>query len=137
MNIKHTADIITTYKEKIVLIDRLKDPKGYAIPGGHLESNETLEECAQRELLEETTLQAITLKQFKTYSGVNRDPRGRYITTVFTCESKGAPYAGSDAKSIKLIALDEIDKYKSQFAFDHYSILKDYQLHMNQINKNV
>lgn len=70
---------------KLLLIMRNKPPyKGkWALPGGFLEGNETLEEAAIRELQEETGISEVVLKQFHTFSAINRDPRGRVISTAF------------------------------------------------------
>jgi 8-oxo-dGTP diphosphatase len=70
---------------QILLIRRKNQPfQGmWALPGGFMEMDESLEQTAVRELEEETGLRGIDLKQFKTFSQVNRDPRTRVVTTVF------------------------------------------------------
>ncbi len=72
-------------KLKIMLIKRGDHPyKGlWALPGGFLNMNETIEECAERELKEETGLNRFYLRQFRTYSQVDRDPRGRIISCAY------------------------------------------------------
>jgi 8-oxo-dGTP diphosphatase len=69
-----------------VLLIRRKNPpyQGmWALPGGFMEIDESLEETAERELEEETGLNGLALKQFMTFSQVDRDPRTRVVTTVF------------------------------------------------------
>lgn len=74
-------------KLKLMLIRRGVHPFSgmWALPGGFLKMNETIEQCAQRELSEETGLDNFFLEQFRTYSEVNRDPRGRIISCAYTC----------------------------------------------------
>ena len=48
-----------------------------------MEMDESLEEAARRELLEETSVRAGELLRFDTYDKPGRDPRGRTITQVF------------------------------------------------------
>ncbi|MFI3803475.1 aminoglycoside 6'-N-acetyltransferase [Vagococcus fluvialis] len=53
--------IVSTYQNKNVYV-RHKDRKTYEIPGGHRENNETIEECAKRELMEETGATKFTIE---------------------------------------------------------------------------
>lgn len=70
---------------KVALIERKVDPfmGMWAIPGGFMEGDETVEETALRELKEETGLEDIFLEQFHVFSSHGRDPRGRTITVAF------------------------------------------------------
>lgn len=69
----------------ILLIERGLEPyKGsWALPGGFLKMDETVEEGAARELYEETHVKDVYLEQFKVFSTVDRDPRERVITVAF------------------------------------------------------
>lgn len=83
-----TADCVVITKEtepKVLLIQRGIDPyKGcWAFPGGFMNMDETTEECAIRELEEETGLKLSTIHQIGAYSKVDRDPRGRTITVAY------------------------------------------------------
>ena len=124
-----TADVAVLRMEGIpeILLVKRKDPPFkdmWALPGGFMEMNETLEEAARRELLEETSILAGELIRFDTYDKPGRDPRGRTITQVFVMlwnKEMGLPHAGSDAKNLawhELAALPEL-------AFDHASIVVD------------
>lgn len=72
-------------KLQVLLIERGGEPfKGsWAFPGGFLNMDETVEECAARELEEETGMKDVFVEQFHAFSAVNRDPRGRTITVAF------------------------------------------------------
>jgi 8-oxo-dGTP diphosphatase len=124
--IVHAADCIIRYKGGIVLIDRMKEPLGLALPSGKLEGEETLEQAVVREMREEVGLELANLRQFRTYSEPNRDPRFRVISTVFTADDFGDLRAASDAKRARIIFLDELGVLKEMFVFDHYHILLDY-----------
>jgi len=83
-----TADCVVITKElepKVLLIQRGFEPfKGcWAFPGGFMNMDETTEECAIRELEEETGLQVSDIHQIGAYSKVDRDPRGRTITVAY------------------------------------------------------
>lgn len=54
----------------------------YALPGGHLEFGETTEECAAREVLEETGLQVSNL-QFLTATNDYMEAEGKHYVTLF------------------------------------------------------
>ena len=69
----------------VLLIERGVEPyKGYwALPGGFMRMDETIDECARRELMEETQVKDIYIEQFRVFSSTNRDPRGRVVTVAF------------------------------------------------------
>ena len=83
-----TADCVVITREaepKVLLIQRGFNPfKGcWAFPGGFMNMDETTEQCAVRELEEETGLKVDTIHQIGAYSKVDRDPRGRTITVAY------------------------------------------------------
>lgn len=117
--------IIEIEKNKIILIKRNNPPYGWALPGGFVGYNESLEECVMREVEEETSLKVTDLKQFHTYSEPGRDPRFHTVSTVFIVKTKGSPFAKSDAKSFKIIDLKKLPP-KREFAFDHWQIIRDW-----------
>ncbi|HLD40789.1 MAG TPA: NUDIX hydrolase, partial [Candidatus Omnitrophota bacterium] len=119
-----TVDIIIELNAGIVLIERSNPPYGWAIPGGFLDYNESIEDCAIREAKEETSLDIYDLKQLHTYSKPGRDPRFHTVTTVFTAKGKGIPNADSDAANLKVFKPQEA--LKLDLAFDHKQVLKDY-----------
>lgn len=119
-----TVDVIIRVGDKIVLIERRNEPKGWALPGGFVDYGESLEEAARREALEETGLALRDLRQFGAYSDPGRDPRQHNISVVFTAEGIGNPQGGDDAAQAKLFALDALP---APLCFDHQRILDDYR----------
>jgi 8-oxo-dGTP diphosphatase len=123
-----TVDILIEYtgkdkKRKIVLIERLNPPPGWALPGGYVDYGESLEEAAVREAKEETGLNVKLVRQFHTYSAPERDPRQHNISTVFIATAQGILKAADDAKKAKLFSPDNLPE---KIAFDHRQILNDY-----------
>ena len=124
-----TADVAVLRLDaipEILLIERKDSPFAgmWALPGGFMEMEETLEEAARRELMEETGIRAGELIRFDSYDKPGRDPRGRTITQVFVMiwnEEMGYPEAGSDAASLQWFGLNELP----ELAFDHRQILND------------
>lgn len=72
-------------KLEILLVKRGRPPYkgGWALPGGFLEKDETLAQCAARECLEETGVAPVYQGDIATFSRVDRDPRTRVITQSF------------------------------------------------------
>lgn len=119
---------------KILLIERGNPPfLGYwALPGGFMRLDETIEGTAARELREETNLSNVYLDQFKVYSRVNRDPRERVITVAFIALVKPDDYeviAGDDAA--KAFWFD--DDMLPPLAFDHAQIIREAREHLKEI----
>lgn len=125
-----TVDIILVTKSELVqilLIERKHGPfEGtWALPGGFLDMDEDLTTAALRELKEETNIENISLKQFRTYGGVDRDPRGRTVSVVFyACvEKQLEAIAGDDASKAQWFNINELPA----LAFDHGQILKEFK----------
>lgn len=108
---------------RVLLIQRGLEPyKGkWALPGGFMNMDETAEQCAARELEEETGLKNTTVEQFYTFSEVGRDPRERVITVAhFALVRLAEVRGGDDADVARWFGLDEIPS----LAFDHDRILR-------------
>ena len=123
-----TADCIVITNEplpKVLLIQRGADPyKGaWAFPGGFMNMDETTEQCAIRELEEETGLKVTTVHQIGAYSKVDRDPRGRTITVAYLAIVDGpVEVTGQDdAAKAEWFPLSTLPK----LAFDHADIIQD------------
>lgn len=131
----------------LLLIERKNPPcqGALAFPGGFLNMDETTEKCCARELMEETGLSGLYMKQVGTVSTLDRDPRGRVLSTVYyaLCPNKADVRAGDDAADAHWVPLDEVlhqvectrpktdgmirmsedDSVKPYLAFDHGQIL--------------
>lgn len=72
-------------KLKVLLIERGNEPyKGrWAFPGGFLNMDESAEQGARRELMEETGMTAEYIEQFHAFTDPDRDPRERVITIAY------------------------------------------------------
>lgn len=108
---------------KVLLIERGIEPyKGnWALPGGFLHMDETAEECARRELKEETGIEVNHLEQIGAFSAVDRDPRERIITIAhYALVRQSQVSGGDDAAQAQWFSLTEIPP----LAFDHKTILE-------------
>lgn len=109
---------------KVLLIQRGLAPfKGkWALPGGFILPNETIDECARRELAEETGLKNIYLEQLYTFGDPKRDPREHVVTVAYFALvnlREHPPTADTDATDAAWFPFDELPK----LAFDHDEIL--------------
>jgi 8-oxo-dGTP diphosphatase len=112
-------------KREVLLIRRANEPFAgrWALPGGFLEPGELLEDCARRELREETGLSLDSLEQLGTYDTPDRDPRGWIISVVYVVRvAEPAPVTGGDdAAQAGWFALDA----PPPLAFDHDRVIAD------------
>jgi len=124
-----TADIclFTVVDEdlRILLIRRGEEPfKGsWALPGGFLQETETLDQCAARELKEETGVDGAHLEAFATFSDPKRDPRYRVVTAAYFALVPAVDHAlqsGSDADDAKWHSMAKLPN----LAFDHMDIIR-------------
>ena len=118
---------LQTERLETLLIKRGQPPfKGkWAIPGGFVHPNESLDEAARRELQEETALQDVYLEQLYTFGDPKRDPRGRVVTVAYFAliSANAIATAGDDAAEVGWYAVDDLP----DLAFDHRTIV-DYAL---------
>ena len=122
-----TADVVLVTNEeppRVLLIRRKHEPfQGtWALPGGFIDMEETLEEGARRELREETGIDVKRLEQLHTFGEPGRDPRGRTISVVFLARANPArlkPQAADDAEQAEWHSLLR----PPPLAFDHAQIL--------------
>lgn len=106
---------------QVLLIQRGEAPyKGmWALPGGFVRMDESLEEAALRELEEETGLEDAYLEQLFTYGEIDRDPRGRVVTVSYFAliptDKKVRFEGGSDVNRASWFPIDMLP----ELAFDH------------------
>ena len=127
--------VVLTLRERrleVLLVERGAEPwKGsWALPGGFIRPDETLEEAAARELREETGVGASAhLEQIGAYGDPGRDPRMRVVTVAYLAvlPGVGAPAAGTDAARAEFVPVDELlgARPSRELAFDHELILAD------------
>lgn len=121
------ADIIIELIDQpgrpIVLIERLYDPHGWAIPGGFVDVGETVENAARREAMEEVGLKVELTALLGLYSDPSRDARGHTVTAVYVAKAEGLPQADDDAKAAVVV---DVQNLPSPLAFDHAKVLEDY-----------
>lgn len=110
----------------VLLIKRKYAPyKGnWAIPGGFVLDDESLEEAVERELLEETGVKINYLEQLYTFGKPNRDPRRRVISVAYFGLVKSKQFeklkASTDAEEAKWFNIKDLPS----LAFDHDRILE-------------
>ena len=111
-------------EREVLLIQRDRPPfeGGWALPGGFVDMDETLEQAVCRELEEETALQNIVLNQLHTFSSIDRDPRGRTISVVFwgVYDKEQPLSAGDDARQAAWFPLNKLPV----LAFDHLEVVQ-------------
>jgi 8-oxo-dGTP diphosphatase len=115
----------------VLLVRRRYEPyeSYWALPGGLLEPDETLEEAAERELREETGVTDTYMEQLATFSQVDRDPRGRVISCCYLALVDGGRVRlrpGSDAREAAWRPLEALLRETDEgtvLAFDHDRIL--------------
>lgn len=142
-----TTDILiftmnNEHRLELLLIQRGAHPfRGkWAIPGGFVDIQESLEEAAARELKEETNLENIYLEQLYTFGAVNRDVRKRVISVAYIAlvpANQLEFLAGDDAAEAELFEITQrqdgftlysqkkkITLTEKELAFDHEEIIR-------------
>jgi 8-oxo-dGTP diphosphatase len=109
---------------QLLLIRRRNPPfKGaWALPGGFVDIDEDLDDCAARELAEETGIGDVYLEQLYTFGKPDRDPRERIISVAYFALAPAAALrvqAGDDAADAQWFRLDALP----ELAFDHPGII--------------
>ena len=126
--IKLSVDaVVFGYEEGVIsvlLIKRKFAPfKGkWAIPGGFVLNNESLEEAVERELHEETGIKINYLEQLYTFGNPSRDPRGRIVSIAYfglVRPNTFKIFASTDAEQVKWFNIKELPV----LSFDHKKIL--------------
>jgi 8-oxo-dGTP diphosphatase len=109
---------------KVLLVQRQLPPfeHAWALPGGFVRVDETVDTAARRELAEEAGVADVFLEQLYTFGDLDRDPRERVVTVAYYALAKLADHkvrAATDAIGVGWFALDDLPK----LAFDHARIV--------------
>jgi 8-oxo-dGTP diphosphatase len=123
-----TVDVVLVTRDeppRVLLVRRKHEPFAgrWALPGGFVDMDETLEAGAVRELFEETQVRAEGLEQLHTFGDPGRDPRGRTVSVVYLGRVDAAavrPQAADDAAEVGWHDLAK----PPPLAFDHDKILE-------------
>lgn len=122
-----TVDIVLfTIRERrlhLLLIRRLAEPFAgcFALPGGFVLADESVDAAAARELREEAGVENVYLEQLYTFGEPGRDPRGRIITVAYYAmvPQTQSLQAGTDAADAAWFPVDALP----ELAFDHLEIV--------------
>ena len=119
--------VVFGYKDRnlnVLLIKRKIAPfkDCWALPGGLVEEDESLEQAVERELKEETNVTIDYLEQLYTFGKPGRDPRNRVVSIAYFALVKPEHHiikADTDAKDVAWFPINELP----ELAFDHIVIL--------------
>jgi 8-oxo-dGTP diphosphatase len=108
----------------VLLIRRGVEPFAgkWALPGGFVRVDESVDEAARRELVEETGLARVYLEQLYTFGALDRDPRERVVSVAYYALVNLADHrvrAATDAREAAWFALSDLPA----LAFDHEAIV--------------
>ena len=135
-----TADICVIDQDAILLVKRGGHPflGKWALPGGFANKNEAIEDTAIRELKEETSLDARTMRLVGIYSKPGRDPRGWVVSAAYRMDvdrNSQRENAGDDADDASFFKVSFTEQGlhfegkvcfdENDLAFDHAQIIKD------------
>ena len=108
----------------VLLIQRDGQPYAgsWALPGGFVGVDETIDAAARRELEEETSLKVGFLEQLYTFGDLDRDPRERVVTVAYYALlrlEEHPVHAASDARDARWFP----GRHLPRLAFDHRHIV--------------
>lgn len=130
-----TVDTVVRCAGHVLLVQRGQAPgKGlHALPGGFIETRETVYQSALRELREETSLGLLEmslrqcLKDVRVFDHPDRSQRGRTITHAhyFDLGQRDLPevHAGDDAAAVQWVPIERLAAMEHHFLDDHFHIL--------------
>jgi mutator protein MutT len=105
--------------DRILLVERGKEPlKGYwSLPGGVVETGETLEQAIRREVCEETNLEIEVIRTIEIFERIIRDQEGRpeyhYVLIDYLCRSNcGEAHPADDAAQVQWVRREDLPRYR-------------------------
>lgn len=119
---------------KVLLVDRPEDDvPGWAMPGGFVQVDQSLEQTVERVLAEKVGVQNIHFEQLASYGKIDRDPRGRVISIVYLALCPAAALSGQSLATLCVDWEGETGGSAQVFqngqaltlAFDHANVLGD------------
>lgn len=111
--IEKTTMCVLKNGEKVLMINRKNNWLGWAFPGGHLENNETFEECVKREMLEETGLEVAKLEYKGTVDVFNPNTKKHLLVSNYLSEHyTGTLKEECDEGELQWINIYDIDSMK-------------------------
>ena len=110
---------------QVLLIRRRNAPfqGAWALPGGFVNYDESLDDAARRELKEETHVDGASLRQFHSFGAPKRDPRMRVISVAYFALVRAdqvQAQAGDDAREARWFSM----RQRPRLAFDHRDMLQ-------------
>jgi ADP-ribose pyrophosphatase YjhB (NUDIX family) len=110
---------IIFHGDAVLLVKRGRAPLfgQWSLPGGAVETGETLDEAVRREILEETGLTLGDVRQFEIFERIMRDDEGRaeyhYVLVDYICEpGGGTACASSDAAECRWVPEPHLPQYR-------------------------
>lgn len=111
---------------QVLLVQRKSPPFAghWAIPGGFVRHNETLDHAAARELFEETGVRGVYLEQLYTFGDPDRDPRARVITIAYYALVPSQHLHIAAGSGTSGVCWFPVAQLPADVAFDHHTILE-------------
>ncbi len=127
-DIIYCADAIAIHARtgKHILVERLGKVKGLALSGGKQDPGELLSRTVTREFFEETGMVFVPSTVLGTFAKSGRDPRGRYVSTVFIGIAIGEPKDEAGKTIVHLYDPATFEATRHLFVFDHADIFARY-----------
>lgn len=118
-----TIDAVIVRDGKILLIKRGNEPfkNFWALPGGYVDWDETVEDAVKREVAEETGLMVTKLELIGVFSKPERHPK-QCVSVAYVTQTNREVKVGDDATEFQWASLDKLP----ELAFDHKMIIEKY-----------
>ena len=126
-DVEYCVDMLTfdhnSDRKGPILVKRLSEPLGNAMPGGRIDDGESVYAAAKRELVEETGCKAKRISYLETLASLGRDPRGVKVSIVVNVEADTSSLRGEPGKTIPFEADMKNWPPMETFVFGHGEFL--------------